>query len=60
MSAVARALKPEPPTLAEVAPVIQRRMHEKSGSVTLHFMRGRLETIEWGDREDSRCLVKQD
>jgi hypothetical protein len=55
-----RRLKDEPPTLEEVAPYIQRRMAGKSGSVTLHFLNGRFETVQWGDREDSRCLVAKD
>ena len=54
-----RRLKPDPPTLQEVAPMIQRRMHGKSGKVTLHFLRGRFESVTWGDREDSRTLVTE-
>lgn len=50
-------LKDDPPTLEEVAPMIQRRMLGKSGSVTLHFLRGKFESVTWGDREDSRSLV---
>ena len=57
---MSRKLKEAPPKLAEVAPLIERRMANKSGRVTLHFVIGRLETIEWGDRDDSRCLVNPD
>jgi hypothetical protein len=55
-----RRLKEDPPPkLTDVAPHIEHRMANKSGSVTLHFLRGRLETVQWGDREDSRCLVPE-
>lgn len=60
MSAARKLREDEPPTLEEVAAYITRRMKGKSGSVTLHFLRGRFETVTWGDREDSRSLVQQD
>lgn len=60
LPSVSRRLKEDPPPkLIEVAHHIEQRMANKSGRVTLHFLRGRLETIEWGDREDSRCLVTE-
>jgi hypothetical protein len=59
MAVVRKIREDEPPKLEEVAAAIQRRMHGKSGSVTLHFLRGRFETVTWGDREDSRSLVNR-
>lgn len=53
----ARKRPDEPaPSLAEIARAIDRRMEGKSGSVTLHYLRGRVETVQWGDREDARAM----
>lgn len=47
----------KPRTTVEIAPGVDRRMHGKSGSVTLHYKDGKVYTVQWGDREDADDLV---
>ena len=53
----ARALPRErPPSVKEAAEHIERMMHGRTGSVTLHFVEGRFQKAEYRTFEDARAM----